>query len=106
MFFPKKNIVIGLFGIELFFLKGILEDPEEDDGDSIEKVLWHQAINLPENIEGSNIASQPVDLNTNFDPESDWNNIEFYIKWKGHSYLHCQWKPYTELQNVSTLFTW
>lgn len=85
-----------LFWYLTFFLKGILEDAEEDDGDSIEKVLWHQAINMPENV-----ASQPVDLNTNFDPESDWNNVEFYIKWKGHSYLHCQWKPYTELQNVS-----
>lgn len=38
-----------------------------------------------------------------FDSEPDWNETEFLIKWKGQSHLHCQWKPYSELQNVSIL---
>jgi chromodomain-helicase-DNA-binding protein 1 len=26
--------------------------------------------------------------------------MEFLIKWKGQSHLHCQWKSFSELQNV------
>lgn len=36
-----------------------------------------------------------------FDSEPDWNEMEFLIKWKGQSHLHCQWKSFAELQNVS-----
>lgn len=28
--------------------------------------------------------------------------MEFLIKWKGQSHLHCQWKSFSELQNVSS----
>ncbi|XP_021894082.1 protein CHROMATIN REMODELING 5-like [Carica papaya] len=27
--------------------------------------------------------------------------MEFLIKWKGQSHLHCQWKSFSELQNLS-----
>lgn len=31
--------------------------------------------------------------------------MEFLIKWKGQSHLHCQWKPFSELQNVSNFLS-
>lgn len=39
-----------------------------------------------------------------FDSEPDWNNVEFLIKWKGQSHLHCHWKSFIELQNVRLSF--
>lgn len=35
------------------------------------------------------------------DIEPEWNDMEFFIKWKGQSHLHCEWKSYSDLQNVS-----
>lgn len=46
---------------------------------------------------------QPIVLSSVFDSEPDWDEVEFYIKWKGQSYLHCQWKSYSELQHVGLL---
>lgn len=42
----------------------------------------------------------PVLLSQLFDTQPDWNEMEFLIKWKGQSHLHCQWKSLTDLQNV------
>ncbi|KAJ4969882.1 hypothetical protein NE237_002981 [Protea cynaroides] len=77
------------------------EDIEEDDGDSIEKVLWHQAKGRAEDALRNNRSTHPALLNHLSDSEPDWNEIEFLIKWKGQSYLHCQWKTLADLQNLS-----
>nr|XP_043625233.1 protein CHROMATIN REMODELING 5 isoform X2 [Erigeron canadensis] len=81
--------------------KGLKEDMEEEDGDSIEKVLWHQPKGMAEEAARNNKSTEPVLLNHLFDSETDWNNTEFYIKWKGQSHLHCQWKSFSELQKLS-----
>ncbi|CAK9184372.1 unnamed protein product [Ilex paraguariensis] len=77
------------------------EEIEEEDGDSIEKVLWHQPKGMAEEALRNNKTTEPVLLSHLFDSEPDWNEIEFLIKWKGQSHLHCQWKSFSELQNLS-----
>nr|GLL31599.1 protein CHROMATIN REMODELING 5 isoform X2 [Ipomoea trifida] len=77
------------------------EELEEEDADSIEKVLWHQPKGIAEEAMRSNKSTHPMLLSHLFDSEPDWNEMEFLIKWKGQSHLHCQWKPYSELQNLS-----
>ncbi|EHA8587062.1 hypothetical protein COCNU_scaffold001363G000010 [Cocos nucifera] len=77
------------------------EDAEEDDGDSIEKVLWHQPKGRAEEAMRNNQSTLPVVLSTMSDSKPDWDEVEFYIKWKGQSYLHCQWKPVSDLQNLT-----
>ncbi|XP_071726363.1 protein CHROMATIN REMODELING 5 [Rutidosis leptorrhynchoides] len=77
------------------------EDVEEEDGDSIEKVLWHQPKGTAEEAVRVNKSTEPLLLNHLFDSEPDWNETEFFIKWKGQSHLHCQWKSFAELQNLS-----
>lgn len=73
---------------------------EEEDGDSIERVLWHQPRGMAEEALANNKSVEPVLLSHLYDSEPDWNDMEFYIKWKGQSHLHCQWKSFFELQNV------
>ncbi|GAB4856000.1 Protein CHROMATIN REMODELING 5 [Ancistrocladus abbreviatus] len=77
------------------------EEIEEEDGDAIEKVLWHQPKGVAEEALRNNKSTEPVLLSHLFDSEPDWNQMEFLIKWKGQSHLHCQWKPLSELQNLS-----
>ncbi|KAI4308165.1 hypothetical protein L6164_031267 [Bauhinia variegata] len=77
------------------------EEIEEEDGDSIEKVLWHQPKGMAEEAQRNGKPSEPVLLSHLFDSEPDWNEMEFLIKWKGQSHLHCQWKSFAELQNLS-----
>ncbi|XVF04811.1 hypothetical protein REPUB_Repub05bG0117700 [Reevesia pubescens] len=82
--------------------KKMLKDgAEEEDGDSIEKVLWHQPKGMSEDAIRNNRSTEPVLLSHLFDSEPDWNDMEFLIKWKGQSHLHCQWKSVFELQNLS-----
>ncbi|KAL4590633.1 hypothetical protein LXL04_003570 [Taraxacum kok-saghyz] len=81
--------------------KGHKDEMEEEDGDSIEKVLWHQPKGLAEEAVRTNKSTEPLLLNHLFDSEPDWNDTEFFIKWKGQSHLHCQWKSFSELQNLS-----
>ncbi|CAN6695040.1 unnamed protein product [Malus baccata var. baccata] len=77
------------------------EEIEEEDGDYIEKVLWHQPKGMAEDALRNNRSTDPVLLSHLFDSEPDWNHMEFLIKWKGQSHLHCQWKSISELQNLS-----
>lgn len=84
----------------IFFLKK--EEIEEEDGDAIEKVLWHQPRGTAEEASTNNKSTEPVLLSYLFDSDPDWNDMEFLIKWKGQSHLHCQWKSFSELQNVSS----
>ncbi|THU70874.1 hypothetical protein C4D60_Mb08t29600 [Musa balbisiana] len=77
------------------------EDAEEDDGDSIEKVLWHQPKGTAEDAMRDNRSTQPVVFSSISDSEPVWDDVEFYVKWKGQSYLHCEWKSFADLQNLS-----
>ncbi|XP_062014865.1 protein CHROMATIN REMODELING 5 isoform X1 [Rosa rugosa] len=77
------------------------EEIEEEDGDYIEKVLWHQPKGMAEDAIRSNRSTEPLLLSHLFDSEPDWSNTEFLIKWKGLSHLHCQWKSFSELQSLS-----
>ncbi|KAI4305991.1 hypothetical protein L6164_029311 [Bauhinia variegata] len=77
------------------------EEIEEEDGDSIEKVLWYQPKGMAEEAQRNDRSIEPVLLSHLFDSEPDWNEMEFLIKWKGQSHLHCQWKSFAELQNLS-----
>lgn len=77
------------------------EELEEEDGDAIEKVLWHQPKGTAEVAIRNNRSIDPVLSSHSFDSEPDWNEVEFLIKWKGQSHLHCQWKPFSELQYLS-----
>ncbi|XP_058199193.1 protein CHROMATIN REMODELING 5 isoform X4 [Rhododendron vialii] len=77
------------------------DDIEEEDGDYIEKVLWHQPKGTAEEAKRNQKSTEPVLLSQLFDAEPNWNEMEFLIKWKGQSHLHCQWKLLTELQNLS-----
>ncbi|PIN01988.1 Chromodomain-helicase DNA-binding protein [Handroanthus impetiginosus] len=77
------------------------EEIEEEDGDAIEKVLWHQPKGTAEEALRNNKSTEPVLLSYLFDSVPDWNEMEFLIKWKGQSHLHCQWKTFSELQNLS-----
>ncbi|KAF5767792.1 putative DNA helicase chromatin remodeling SNF2 family [Helianthus annuus] len=77
------------------------EGNEEEDRDTIEKVLWHQPKGMAEEAERNNKSTEPLLLSHLFDSEPDWNEIEFFIKWKGQSHLHCQWKSYSDLQTLS-----
>jgi len=46
-------------------------------------------------------SAQPTVVSLPPDFNQQWDELEFYIKWKGQSYLHCQWKTLSELQSVS-----
>ncbi|KAF8112794.1 hypothetical protein N665_0061s0003 [Sinapis alba] len=77
------------------------DDIEEEDCDAIEKVLWHQPKVMGEDSHLNKKLTVPVLVNQLFDTEPDWNEMEFFIKWKGQSHLHCQWKSLSDLQNLS-----
>ncbi|CAD6216803.1 unnamed protein product [Miscanthus lutarioriparius] len=77
------------------------EEPEEEDGETIEKVLWHQPKGVAEEAIRNHQSAQPTVVSLTSDFDQQWDELEFYIKWKGQSYLHCQWKTLSELQNVS-----
>ncbi|ONM25939.1 Protein CHROMATIN REMODELING 5, partial [Zea mays] len=81
--------------------KLIKEEPEEEDGETIEKVLWHQPKGVAEEAIRNHRSAQPTVASLTSDFDQQWDELEFYIKWKGQSYLHCQWKILSELQSVS-----
>lgn len=78
-----------------------IEEAEEDDADAIERVLWHRHRGMAESGSAENRQPELVVLGTPSDGELDWNEMEFLIKWKGQSYMHCQWQSLSELQHVS-----
>ncbi|CAN6200133.1 unnamed protein product [Urochloa humidicola] len=77
------------------------EEPEEEDGETIERVLWHQPNGVAEEAMRNDQSAQPSAVSLPSDFNQQWDELEFYIKWKGQSYLHCQWKTLSELQSVS-----
>ena len=58
---------------------------------------------MAEEAERNNKSTEPLLLSHMFHSEPDWNETEFFIKWKGQSHLHCQWKSFSELQTVSCI---
>ena len=84
-----------------FFVQ-LKEEPEEEDGETIERVLWHQPKGVAEEAMRNDQSAQPTVVSLPSDFNQQWDELEFYIKWKGQSYLHCQWKTLSELQSVST----
>ncbi|OEL30967.1 Protein CHROMATIN REMODELING 5, partial [Dichanthelium oligosanthes] len=77
------------------------EEPEEEDGETIERVLWHQPKGVAEEAMRNGQLTQPTVVSLTSDFDQQWDELEFYIKFKGQSYLHCQWKTLSELQSVS-----
>jgi len=79
------------------------EEPEEeeDNGDAIERVLWHQPKGIAEAEADEGRHAEPFVLDTDPHAELVWEEQELYIKWKGQSYLHCQWMLLSELAPVS-----
>ncbi|CAN8257999.1 unnamed protein product [Cochlearia groenlandica] len=77
------------------------DENEGEDCDVIEKVLWHQPKGLAEDAHTNDKSAGPVLVSQLFDAEPEWNEMEFLIKWKGQSHLHCQWKSLSDLQNLS-----
>ncbi|XP_062092980.1 protein CHROMATIN REMODELING 5-like isoform X3 [Humulus lupulus] len=77
------------------------EELEEEDSDCIETVMWHQPKGVVEEALRSKRSTDHVLLSYLFDSEPNWNEMEFLIKWKGQSHLHCQWKSFSKLQNLS-----
>lgn len=76
-------------------------EEEEDSGDAIERVLWHQPKGIAEAEADEGRHAEPFVLDTDPHAELIWEDQEFYIKWKGQSYLHCQWMLLSELAPVS-----
>lgn len=76
-------------------------EEEEDNGDAIERVLWHQPKGIAEAEADEGRHAEPFVLDTDPHAELIWEDQEFYIKWKGQSYLHCQWMLLAELATVS-----
>ncbi|XP_024375943.1 protein CHROMATIN REMODELING 5 isoform X2 [Physcomitrium patens] len=76
-------------------------EEEEDSGDAIERVLWHQPIGIAEAEAAGGSRAEPFVLDTDPHAELNWDDQEFYIKWKGQSYLHCQWMLLSELEPLS-----
>ncbi|XP_024377849.1 protein CHROMATIN REMODELING 5 isoform X3 [Physcomitrium patens] len=76
-------------------------EEEEDYGDAIERVLWHQPKGIAEAEAEEGRHADPFVLDTDPNAELTWKNQEFYIKWKGQSYLHCSWMPLSELELLS-----
>ncbi|PKA67000.1 CHD3-type chromatin-remodeling factor PICKLE [Apostasia shenzhenica] len=77
------------------------DEVEEDDGDSIERVLWHQPKGTAEEAAKNNRSTLPSMMSIVSESQPDWDDVEFYVKWKGQSYLHAEWKPFKELQNLT-----
>uniref|UniRef100_A0A0D9X2H3 Protein CHROMATIN REMODELING 5 n=1 Tax=Leersia perrieri TaxID=77586 RepID=A0A0D9X2H3_9ORYZ len=81
--------------------KVLKEDPEEEEGETIERILWHQPKGVAEEALRNGQSTQPTVVSFTTDVDQSWDDVEFYIKWKGQSFLHCQWKTLSDLQNVS-----
>jgi hypothetical protein len=76
-------------------------DIEEEDGDTIERVLWHQPKGIADEEAEEGRHAEPFVLDTDPHAELNWDEQEFYIKWKGQSYLHCQWQLLSDLSQLS-----
>lgn len=82
----------------------LLEENMEDEGEMIEKVLEHR-YGRP-GATGPKTASYQIeehgDENLNL-KEGDPTEIQFLIKWKGWSYLHCTWESKQSLEEQKVM---
>jgi chromodomain-helicase-DNA-binding protein 1 len=76
------------------------EDQDEEDGETIERVIWYQPKGVAEDALRNDRSTQPTVMSMPLDFDQQWDDVEFYIKWKGQSYLHCQWKTLAKLRSV------
>jgi hypothetical protein len=76
------------------------EDQDEEDAETIERVIWYQPKGVAEDALRNDRSTQPTVMSMPSDFDLQWDDVEFYIKWKGQSYLHCQWKTLSELRSV------
>lgn len=81
--------------------KLLKEDQDEEDGETIERIIWYQPKGIAEDALRNDQSTQPTVMSMASDFDEHWDDVEFYIKWKGQSYLHCQWKTLSELRSVS-----
>ncbi|KAL6010019.1 hypothetical protein ACLOJK_000450 [Asimina triloba] len=56
------------------------DDAEEDDTDTIERVLWHQPKGMSEDALRNNKSIQPIVLSNLLDSETDWNELSGFKK--------------------------
>eukprot|EP00850_Spirogloea_muscicola_P013538 SM000092S24506 [mRNA] locus=s92:280974:290959:- [translate_table: standard] len=78
--------------------KPALEE-EDEDVDQIEKVLWHQVLGTGAQLQGGHMNR--IQQDSNLKAKIKWEEQEFFIKWKGQSYLHCSWEPLAVLLKMS-----
>ncbi|KAJ7558758.1 hypothetical protein O6H91_04G054500 [Diphasiastrum complanatum] len=81
--------------------KATIDEVDEEDGDTIERVLWHQPRGIAEAELEEGRQAEPFILDTDPHKEIDWDEQEFYIKFKGQSYLHCEWHLLSDLSQLS-----
>jgi hypothetical protein len=63
--------------------------------------LWHQPKGIADEEAEEGRHAEPFVLDTDPHAELNWDEQEFYIKWKGQSYLHCQWQLLSDLSQLS-----
>lgn len=77
-----------IFNKSVMYNYDFQEDAEEDDGDSVERVLWHQTMGIADEAAKNHRSTLPAVMSVASESEPLWNDVEFCIKWKGQSYLH------------------
>lgn len=73
-------------------------DAEEEEGEMIEKILEHRM----GRVGATGLKTAPYQVDDHGDPnanltESEETEMQFLIKWKGFSYLHCTWESNNSL---------
>lgn len=73
---------------------------EEDDGEAIESVWSHQSVGTAQRRQAANENTAPkVDAGARA-RKVDWEGAEFYVKWKGRSYIHNTWEALATLEGL------
>lgn len=80
------------------------DEGDEEDGDVIERILWHQHKGVAASELASGGTGEPCIQHTDPHVLISWEDQEFYVKWKGQSYIHCQWQLLADLCQVCPLF--
>ncbi|CAI5467351.1 unnamed protein product [Closterium sp. Yama58-4] len=76
------------------------EADAEAEGDVVERVLWHQPLGRSEEMRAEGKPTGPCVLEYDVSEAIDWEQQELYVKWKGRSFLHCDWLPISTLSTL------
>ncbi|CAI5528992.1 unnamed protein product [Closterium sp. Naga37s-1] len=76
------------------------EAEAEAEGDVVERVLWHQPLGRSEEMRAAGEPMGPCVLEYDVSEAIDWEQQELYVKWKGRSFLHCDWLPISTLSTL------